>query len=145
MDRQPRLIGQLKATFEDVAGIDLADADPASHFIELGLDSQNPLGFRTEALLEKVFDRAFLLENIALQAGEIGWRALQAFQRGNELGIGKILGVVVEDLSVFLVLLRIEQVDFAQGFHVGRPAPNRPPSGTGSNGVPRAEHRHWHP
>ncbi|MEW9624685.1 amino acid adenylation domain-containing protein [Rhodanobacter geophilus] len=39
MDRQPRLIGQLKATFEDVAGIDLADADPASHFIELGLDS----------------------------------------------------------------------------------------------------------
>ena len=39
VDRQPRLIGQLKATFEDVAGIDLADADPASHFIELGLDS----------------------------------------------------------------------------------------------------------
>jgi EAL domain-containing protein (putative c-di-GMP-specific phosphodiesterase class I) len=50
----------------------------------------------------------------------------------------------VEDEAT-LTLLRIEQVDFAQGFHVGRPAPDRPPWGTGSNGFPRAEHRHWHP
>ena len=39
MDRRPRLIGQLKTAFEDISGLDLADADPASHFIELGLDS----------------------------------------------------------------------------------------------------------
>ena len=38
-NRRPRLIAQLKAAFEDVAGIDLADADDATHFIELGLDS----------------------------------------------------------------------------------------------------------
>ena len=39
MDRRPRLIARLKAAFEEVAGIDLVDADPAAHFIELGLDS----------------------------------------------------------------------------------------------------------
>ena len=39
MDRKPRLIAQLKDVFEDVAGFDLADADPGTHFIELGLDS----------------------------------------------------------------------------------------------------------
>jgi amino acid adenylation domain-containing protein len=39
MDRRPRLIDQLKAAFEEVSGLELADADPASHFIELGLDS----------------------------------------------------------------------------------------------------------
>ncbi|HKR75046.1 MAG TPA: amino acid adenylation domain-containing protein [Rhodanobacter sp.] len=39
VDRRPRLVAQLKSVFEDVAGLDLADADPASHFIELGLDS----------------------------------------------------------------------------------------------------------
>src|SRR6185437_10654024 len=39
MDRRPRLIGQLKAAFEEVSGLDLAEADPSSHFIELGLDS----------------------------------------------------------------------------------------------------------
>jgi amino acid adenylation domain-containing protein len=38
-DRRPRLIAELKAAFEDVAGIDMADADGATHFIELGLDS----------------------------------------------------------------------------------------------------------
>ncbi len=38
-DRRPRLVAQLKSVFEDVAGLDLADADPSSHFIELGLDS----------------------------------------------------------------------------------------------------------
>ncbi|WP_254422931.1 polyketide synthase [Rhodanobacter sp. B05] len=38
-DRRPQLIVQLKAAFEDVAGVDLADADAAAHFIELGLDS----------------------------------------------------------------------------------------------------------
>ncbi|GAB2555245.1 hybrid non-ribosomal peptide synthetase/type I polyketide synthase [Rhodanobacter koreensis] len=38
-NRRPRLIAQLKAAFEDVAGIDLADTDDATHFIELGLDS----------------------------------------------------------------------------------------------------------
>jgi amino acid adenylation domain-containing protein len=38
-DRRPRLIAELKAAFEDVAGIDMADADAATHFIELGLDS----------------------------------------------------------------------------------------------------------
>jgi len=37
--RRPRLVTELKAAFEDVAGIDLADADESSHFIELGLDS----------------------------------------------------------------------------------------------------------
>jgi glutamate-1-semialdehyde aminotransferase/malonyl CoA-acyl carrier protein transacylase/acyl carrier protein len=39
MDRRPRLVARLKAAFEEVAGIELADADPAAHFIELGLDS----------------------------------------------------------------------------------------------------------
>ena len=39
MDRRPRLIGQLKAAFEEISGLDLAEADPSSHFIELGLDS----------------------------------------------------------------------------------------------------------
>jgi amino acid adenylation domain-containing protein len=39
MDRRPQLVARLKAAFEEVAGIDLADADPSSHFIELGLDS----------------------------------------------------------------------------------------------------------
>ena len=39
VDRRPRLIGQLKAAFEEVSGLDLAEADPSSHFIELGLDS----------------------------------------------------------------------------------------------------------
>ena len=38
-DRRPRLLVRLKAAFEEVAGIELADADPAAHFIELGLDS----------------------------------------------------------------------------------------------------------
>ena len=38
-DRRPQLVARLKAAFEDVAGIDLADADPDSHFFELGLDS----------------------------------------------------------------------------------------------------------
>ncbi len=38
-DRNPRLIGELKALFEDVSGLDLADADAGANFIELGLDS----------------------------------------------------------------------------------------------------------
>ncbi len=37
--RRPRLIGQLRSLFEDVAGLDLADADSAMNFVELGLDS----------------------------------------------------------------------------------------------------------
>ncbi|MGB5851806.1 MAG: beta-ketoacyl synthase N-terminal-like domain-containing protein, partial [Rhodanobacter sp.] len=38
-DRRPRLVNQLKAVFEDITGIELDDADSASNFIELGLDS----------------------------------------------------------------------------------------------------------
>jgi amino acid adenylation domain-containing protein len=38
-NRRPQLVSQLKAAFEDVAGIDMDDADDATHFIELGLDS----------------------------------------------------------------------------------------------------------
>jgi amino acid adenylation domain-containing protein len=38
-DRKPRLIAQLKDIFEDIAGFDIADADAATNFIELGLDS----------------------------------------------------------------------------------------------------------
>lgn len=38
-DRTATLIARLKTTFEDVAGLDLADADPAANFIQLGLDS----------------------------------------------------------------------------------------------------------
>jgi len=38
-DRRPRLLNQLKAVFEDITGIELDDADRASNFIELGLDS----------------------------------------------------------------------------------------------------------
>ncbi len=38
-DRRPRLVTQLKAVFEDITGIELDDADSASNFIELGLDS----------------------------------------------------------------------------------------------------------
>jgi len=37
--RYPRLLGQLKAIFDDIAGADLGDADPAMTFVELGLDS----------------------------------------------------------------------------------------------------------
>src|SRR5690606_16481691 len=39
VDRRPRLSGQLKEVFEDVAGFDLSDADGDANFIELGLDS----------------------------------------------------------------------------------------------------------
>jgi amino acid adenylation domain-containing protein len=39
VDRRPRLIAELKSAFEDVAGIDMADADAGTHFIEMGLDS----------------------------------------------------------------------------------------------------------
>jgi acyl transferase domain-containing protein len=38
-DRKPRLIGELKALFEDVAGLDLVDADAGANFMEFGLDS----------------------------------------------------------------------------------------------------------
>ncbi len=38
-DRRPRLLAELKTAFEDVAGIDMTDADATTHFIELGLDS----------------------------------------------------------------------------------------------------------
>lgn len=37
--RMPRLLSQLREVFEDVAGFDMADADPQTNFIELGLDS----------------------------------------------------------------------------------------------------------
>jgi glutamate-1-semialdehyde aminotransferase/malonyl CoA-acyl carrier protein transacylase len=37
--RRPRLIGQLRSLFEDVAGLDLAEADSSMNFVELGLDS----------------------------------------------------------------------------------------------------------
>ncbi len=37
--RRPQLLNRLRTVFEDVAGMDLADADPASSFVELGLDS----------------------------------------------------------------------------------------------------------
>ncbi|TAM13110.1 MAG: amino acid adenylation domain-containing protein [Rhodanobacter sp.] len=38
-DRTASLITRLKSAFEDVAGLDLADADANANFIELGLDS----------------------------------------------------------------------------------------------------------
>ena len=38
-DRRPRLVGELKALFEDIAGLDLADADAGANFMEFGLDS----------------------------------------------------------------------------------------------------------
>jgi amino acid adenylation domain-containing protein len=37
--RRTSLVTRLKSLFEDVAGIDLADADPTMAFVELGLDS----------------------------------------------------------------------------------------------------------
>ncbi len=37
--RRPQLVARLRTVFEDVAGVDLADADTASSFVELGLDS----------------------------------------------------------------------------------------------------------
>ncbi|WDS36897.1 type I polyketide synthase [Pseudoxanthomonas sp.] len=37
--RRANLVAQLKSTFEDVAGVDFGDADGATHFMELGLDS----------------------------------------------------------------------------------------------------------
>lgn len=39
MDRKPQLLSQLRELFEDVAGFDMADAEPSANFIELGLDS----------------------------------------------------------------------------------------------------------
>ncbi|HEX5123390.1 MAG TPA: beta-ketoacyl synthase N-terminal-like domain-containing protein, partial [Rhodanobacteraceae bacterium] len=38
-DRVPRLVAELKELFEDVAGLDLADADAGGNFMEFGLDS----------------------------------------------------------------------------------------------------------
>ncbi len=38
-NRRPALIQRLRSVFEDVSGIELADADAASNFVELGLDS----------------------------------------------------------------------------------------------------------
>jgi len=37
--RRTNLVAQLKSAFEDVAGFDMGDADGATHFMELGLDS----------------------------------------------------------------------------------------------------------
>ncbi|RDS83646.1 amino acid adenylation domain-containing protein [Dyella monticola] len=37
--RATRLVAQLSALFEDVAGTEFDDVDPATHFVELGLDS----------------------------------------------------------------------------------------------------------
>ncbi len=37
--RRERLITQLRGVFEDVAGVDLDDADPGALFVELGIDS----------------------------------------------------------------------------------------------------------
>ena len=37
--RYPRLLAQLTAIFDDIAGSDLGEADPATRFVELGLDS----------------------------------------------------------------------------------------------------------
>src|SRR5581483_6720548 len=37
--RVTRLVAQLRSLFEDVAGTELDDVDPATHFVELGLDS----------------------------------------------------------------------------------------------------------
>jgi amino acid adenylation domain-containing protein len=37
--RKPQLIARLRTLFEDVAGADLSNVDPAASFIELGLDS----------------------------------------------------------------------------------------------------------
>ncbi|HEY4221483.1 MAG TPA: acyltransferase domain-containing protein, partial [Myxococcota bacterium] len=39
VDRRPSLLARLKTLFEDVAGVDLADADVTMAFVELGLDS----------------------------------------------------------------------------------------------------------
>ena len=38
-DRRMQLVADLREMFEDVAGVDLGAADPASNFVELGLDS----------------------------------------------------------------------------------------------------------
>jgi amino acid adenylation domain-containing protein len=38
-DRRPSLVQRLRDVFEDVSGFELADADPAAAFVELGLDS----------------------------------------------------------------------------------------------------------
>ncbi|TXH57412.1 MAG: aminotransferase class III-fold pyridoxal phosphate-dependent enzyme, partial [Burkholderiaceae bacterium] len=37
--RRPQLVARLRTVFEDVAGVDLGTADPASEFLQLGLDS----------------------------------------------------------------------------------------------------------
>jgi glutamate-1-semialdehyde aminotransferase/acyl carrier protein len=39
VDRRPALVKRLRSVFEDVSGIELADADAAASFVELGLDS----------------------------------------------------------------------------------------------------------
>ena len=38
-NRTPQLVSQLRTLFEDVAGLDLGEADPGRNFVELGLDS----------------------------------------------------------------------------------------------------------
>lgn len=38
-DRRPTLIARLREVFEDTSGVEMADADPAATFVELGLDS----------------------------------------------------------------------------------------------------------
>jgi acyl transferase domain-containing protein len=52
-NRRPMLVQRLRGVFEDVSGIELADADAAASFVELGLDS---LTLTQAALqLKKVF------------------------------------------------------------------------------------------
>ena len=38
-NRHPALVKRLRGVFEDVSGIELADADSSATFVELGLDS----------------------------------------------------------------------------------------------------------
>jgi acyl transferase domain-containing protein len=38
-DRRPNLIARLREVFEDTSGVEMAEADPAATFVELGLDS----------------------------------------------------------------------------------------------------------
>ncbi len=77
--RQSRFVTRLRELFEDVSGLDLAEADPAASFIELGLDSLT----LTQAALQvrRQFDVQITFRQLMEKVPNLG--ALAAFLDAN--------------------------------------------------------------
>ncbi len=92
--RHPRFVSRLRELFEDVAGVDLGDADAAAPFVELGLDSLTltqaalqvkknfSVAITFRQLMEKYrsFDTlaAFLDETVPAEAAQVAAPAVMA-------------------------------------------------------------------